>query len=119
MHSELSVRFDAQHAFTFPLDQAQPMDPRAARAWLDREFIRYACEPLRRSGKVLNADKVVCVAQAAGRQGFADPEWARAFASAAHAALDQEVILIDATMASVTFCPPAPAIPGMRTAPHS
>ena len=50
---------------------------RQARRWLDDEFTRLDCEPLRASGKVLLADKVLTVAPgrgcAAGRPRWGQP----------------------------------------------
>ena len=103
MHTELRVKFNARDEFVLPLDQVPQMDPQQARQWLDSEFVRLDCEPIRASGKVLNADKVVRVAQTAGARAFADPAWAQAFASAARAALDRSMIVIDAENTTISF----------------
>lgn len=71
-----------------------------ARAWLDAEFTRLQCEPLRLTGKVLSADKALLVAQAAGREAFTDGAWAQAFARAVEASLCKPVVRID--LASMT-----------------
>ena len=52
------------------------------------------CVPLRPTGKLLTADKVLCVAQA-GQDRFRDPAWAQAFAQAASAALGRPVVTVD------------------------
>ncbi len=103
MQSELKVKFNARDEFVLPLEHVPQMDSHAARQWLDGEFTRMECEPIRGSGKVLNADKVVRVAQAAGLSGFADAAWAQSFASAARAALAKDVIVIDAENTAISF----------------
>ena len=47
-----------------------------ARRWLDEQFVANDCEPLRPSGKVLTADKVMALATTVGPAKFADPAWA-------------------------------------------
>lgn len=103
MQSELKVRFNPRDEFVLPLLDIPPMDNQEARSWLDSEFLRMDCEPIRGSGKVLNADKVVRVAQAAGPRGFDNAEWARTFAAAARAALSKDVIVIDAENTTISF----------------
>ena len=74
--------------------------------WLDEQFIALQCEPIRLSGKVLTADKVLCVAQAAGEQRFSDAahrDWALAYARATHAALAKPVITVDLLTQSVGY----------------
>jgi len=98
MKSEVSVSFGAQAHYRFDLDEAQPMPHEAARAWLDEQFLAFECEPVRATGKVLTADKVMAVAQGAGANQFAAPEhreWAQTFARAASAALSKPVVRLD------------------------
>ena len=59
MHSEVSVTVDRNQEFRFDLEGHEPMPSDVARRWLDDEFMRLECEPLRASGKVLLADKVL------------------------------------------------------------
>ena len=66
MQSEVSVRLADDQEFRFDLTSAEPMAHEAGRRWLDDQFTALDCEPLRASGKVLLADKVLTVAQAAG-----------------------------------------------------
>lgn len=70
MAQELKVQFQGHHDFVLPMDTIAPIEPQAAREWLDGEFMRLECEPIRASGKVLNADKVVRIAQAAGQKAL-------------------------------------------------
>lgn len=66
MSSELIVRFNPQQEWRIDLSRLEPMGMEEARRWLDDQFTAMECEPLRASGKVLLADKVLLVAQAAG-----------------------------------------------------
>lgn len=103
MRSEVNVRLDAATAFSFDLDEVQPMPHDAARAWLDEQFTLLGCEPLRPTGKVLIADRVVCVAQAAGVQRFRDAQWSGQFARAASAALAKPVVRVDVPSMTVGY----------------
>ena len=73
MHSEVSVKLAANQEYRFDLEGAEPMAHEAGRRWLDDQFIALDCEPLRASGKVLLADKVLTVARAAGVALMQDP----------------------------------------------
>jgi hypothetical protein len=95
MRSEVTVTFKDAAPLRMDLDRAEPMAQEAARLWLDRQFTELGCEPLRPTGKVLAADKIVVVAQAAGPGRFADARWAEQFARAASAALDKPVVHVD------------------------
>jgi DNA-directed RNA polymerase beta' subunit len=81
-----------------------PVAAGAARKWLDDQFVANDCEPLRASGKVLTADKLVAVAGAIGLRGFQQNEGLRlAFARATVAALARPVVRIDVDAQAVTF----------------
>ncbi|RPE67681.1 hypothetical protein EDC62_1564 [Tibeticola sediminis] len=89
--------------FFYASDDPASLTPEAARAWLDAAFIELDCEPLRASGKVLLADKVLAIAQAAGSTRWTDPAWGQAFARAACAALGRTRVTVDLRAQSVTF----------------
>lgn len=101
MRSEVIVTL-ADRELHIDLDEVQPMTQDAARAWLDEQFLRLGCEPLRASGKVLMADKVLCIARAAGATLLADAQWARAYGRAASAALAKPVIHVNVPQVAVT-----------------
>ena len=86
MRNQVLVLLDKGVEFQFNVTQPSPMSHEAARVWLDEQFTRLDCEPLRASGKVLLADKVLTVARAAGVALMQDPTWSRDFARAASAA---------------------------------
>lgn len=103
MHSEVSVRLAGNQEFRFDLKGAEPMGHEAGRRWLDEQFTALDCEPLRASGKVLLADKVLTVAHAAGEKLLADPAWLQDFARASTAALAKPVVRVDVPAMAVTF----------------
>ena len=103
MRSEIRVVADNGQEFKFDLDQATPLTPQAGREWLDAEFTRLECEPLRPTGKLLLADKVLVVARDAGPRRLADPEWGLTFARAAAATLGKPVIHVDLTAMTLAF----------------
>jgi len=71
MRHEVIVEFgpDQRHAMPLHADEA-PLAPEEARRWLDQEFTANDCEPLRASGKVLTADKVLVLAGTVGNRRF-------------------------------------------------
>lgn len=103
MRSEVSVNFKDSPPVRLDLNEVQPMPHDVARAWLDEQFTQMGCEPLRPTGKLLTADKVVVVAQAAGPAKFADARWAQEFARAASAALAKPVVHIDVATLSISY----------------
>ena len=95
MHSVVTVSLGQSQEFRFELDGVAPMAHEEARLWLDGEFTALECEPLRASGKVLLADKVLVVARDAGVSRLGDREWLGQFARAVTAALSRPVVRID------------------------
>jgi hypothetical protein len=103
MRSEVTVTFKDAAPLRMDLDRTEPMAQEAAREWLDRQFTELGCEPLRPTGKVLAADKIVVIAQAAGPARFADAGWADQFARAASASLDKPVVHVDVPGLTIGF----------------
>ena len=103
MHSEVSVTVDRNQEFRFDLEGHEPMPSDVARRWLDDEFMRLECEPLRASGKVLLADKVLVVAAAAGASLLGDRAWLADFARATSATLARPVVRVDVQSMTVNF----------------
>ncbi|MEP6966061.1 MAG: hypothetical protein ABI845_11280 [Polaromonas sp.] len=103
MRSEVSVSFPGQQPVQIDLNEVQPMPHDVARGWLDEQFTQMGCEPLRPTGKLLTADKVVVVAQAAGPVRFADGKWALEFARAASSALGKPIVHIDVAALSISY----------------
>ena len=103
MRSEVNVTFKGSAPFRISLDDVPPMPNDEARAWLNQQFTQMDCEPLRPTGKLLTADKVVVVAQAAGSDKFADAAWALEFARAASAALAKPMVHVDVAALSISY----------------
>jgi hypothetical protein len=106
MRSQVAVTWNDSRTYRIDLEEVQPMPHEQARVWLDQQFTELDCEPIRQSGKVLTADKVLCVAQAAGEKHFRDAEyreWAISFARAASAALAKPVITVDLNTMSIGY----------------
>jgi hypothetical protein len=103
MRSEVSVTFRDHPPVRIDLNEVQPMPNDEARKWLDEQFTQMGCEPLRATGKLLTADKVVVIAQAAGPAKFAEAPWAQAFARAASAALSKPLVQIDVDSLSISY----------------
>lgn len=103
MPSEVFVTVSPRQQFRCDLQGAEPLAHEAARRWLDDEFNRLECEPLRASGKVLLADKVLTVAQAAGPALLGDDAWFKAFALATSAALAKPIVHVDLPAMAVSF----------------
>lgn len=103
MRSQVSVSFMNTAPFRVELSPEQAQDRETARQWLDEQFTAMECEPLRPTGKLLMADRVVVVAQAAGPAKFADAAWSLAFARSAAAVLGKPVINVDADSLTITY----------------
>jgi hypothetical protein len=99
MRHDVLIQFDAQRSVEIALAGGALPSPEAARAWLDAEFTRLQCEPLRPSGKLLTADRLLVIAQEAGPAGFDDPAWRQAYAAAACGVLGKAAVTVNlATM---------------------
>ena len=103
MRSEVSVSLSLNEEFKFDLEDQAPMTNEEGRRWLEDQFISLECEPLRASGKVLSADKVLTVAQAAGASLLSQPDWGQRFARAASAALARPIVRVDVPAMAVTY----------------
>lgn len=103
MRREVSVVLKPGDEFRFDLDSAAAMPNDLARWWLDDQFVRLGCEPLRASGKVLLVDKVLAVAQAAGREAWLDPKWFSEFARATASALGKDLVRLDVPAMAISY----------------
>ena len=75
-----------------------------ARRWLDERAVELECEPLRASGKLRLADKVLAVAAALGRERLDGDEALRLdYARAVTAALGRPLVRVDVDAAAVTY----------------
>lgn len=103
MQSEVRITRDERTEWSFRLDKQPPMDAQQARSWLDEQFVELGCEPLRPTGKLLTAEKVVIIAQDAGSARLDDAEWGLNFARATRAVLGKPVVRINLADMTVSF----------------
>lgn len=103
MRHEVSVTFNGEPQVRIELMDALEMPMVVARRWLDDQFTQLGCEPLRPTGKLLIADKVLVIAQAAGAALFAEAKWANEFASAASAALGKPFVSVDVSNMTISY----------------
>ncbi|MBP6898578.1 MAG: hypothetical protein KBC73_00750 [Burkholderiaceae bacterium] len=97
MRQDVTVVFGPGEAVQIPVAAGQPLaSPDEGRRWLDEQFVALDCEPLRASGKVLIADKLLAIALSVGRQRFdTDAAFREAYARAALAAMARAVVRVD------------------------
>ena len=103
MRQQIHVVLPKQQEFQLAVDDASPMTREEARNWLDGQFVALDCEPLRASGKVLSADKVLRVAESADPSLYVDPVWSHDFARAVSVMLGKPSIRIDVPAMAVTY----------------
>jgi hypothetical protein len=106
MRSQVKVTWSESSTYLIDLEEVQPMPHEQARVWLDQQFTELECDPIRLSGKVLTADKVLLVAQAAGQSRFSQPQhqaWAITYARAISAALAKPVVTVDLSSMAVSY----------------
>lgn len=103
MQQEVIINLAAGQELRIDLTHVQPMAHEDGRRWLDEQFTTLECEPLRPSGKVLLADKVLVVARAAQKQLQGDAVWREAFGRATAAVLGRPVIRVDVPGMAVAF----------------
>lgn len=102
MTIEVSVRFAPDREFILTPKERVGADE--ARHWLDRQFAELGAEPMRASGKVLIADKVLAVAAAAGAGLFErDAAWANRYAASVVAALGRDTVRVETDTSMVTY----------------
>lgn len=103
MQQEVIINLPAGQELHIDLDALQPMSNEEGRRWLDAQFTALDCEPLRPSGKVLLADKVVVVARAGHKLLQSDAVWRQEFGRATAAVLSRPVVRVDIPGLAVSF----------------
>ncbi|MEQ6435655.1 hypothetical protein V8Z74_11515 [Comamonas sp. w2-DMI] len=105
MRNEVIVVLDADREYRVDTQSLTPLSSEDGRLWLDKQFVELDCEPLRATGKVLLADKLVVVArEARGRAGlFDDESWRNHYALAAQAVLSKALIRVDVPAMSISY----------------
>ena len=91
MRPTMRISFGAAEVIVSLPEDIVPWSVDEGRRWLDEKFSAYECEPVRASGKVLTADKLLALATEIGPDAFASDERLRLdYARAALAALGRE-----------------------------
>ena len=103
MQSEVRITQDERTEWRFDLERLESMEPAQASRWLDAQFAELGSAPLRPTGKLLLADKVLVVARDAGARLLDDPAWGATFARAASASLGKPVVRIDLRAMTVSY----------------
>ncbi len=103
MRNQIIVFLAKGLEFHFNVEDGPALAHDVARAWLDAQFTALECEPLRASGKVLTADKVLRVTEAAGATWFENEKWAAEYVKAVHGALKKPMIRVDVPAMAVTY----------------
>lgn len=103
MRHEVVIKFEGGQETRAGVEAGSAMTHEQARAWLDEQFVAMECEPMRASGKVLVADKLLAIAHAAGPERFANAAFAQSFASAAAGALGKPLVTVDLPGLSVGY----------------
>jgi hypothetical protein len=104
MRSTVCIAFGNDEVTIHLPAHEQPWSHEQARRWLDEQFVANECEPLRASGKVLTADKLLAIAGAFGARRFREDEALRSgYAHAAEAVLQRPTVRVDVDARTVTF----------------
>ncbi|OYU29501.1 hypothetical protein C1O66_00895 [Paucibacter aquatile] len=103
MRSEVKVVFSPLQQFDLVVDAEEVLSFEAARKWLDEQYVKNECEPMRGSGKVLLADKILGVAAAVGPAAFSDPAWAMDYARATSGALSKALLKVDVAKRTLSY----------------
>lgn len=103
MRSEVKIVFGPDQEIDLVVDAGEVLSFEAARRWLDEQFIKQGCEPLRGAGKVLIADKILGVAAAVGPRAFEDASFAMDYARAASGALSKALLRVDVAKLSLSY----------------
>ncbi len=85
-----------RHEFELHDAEFAGMDARKAQEWLGQEFEAAGCVPTNPVGKLLLADKILCLAKTQKDAVYAEPTpWVRNFVRAAAAAIGRPVLTVD------------------------
>ncbi|MBV8246829.1 MAG: hypothetical protein JO200_00120 [Comamonas sp.] len=105
MRSEVIVVLDADREYRVDTQSLSSVSSDEGRRWLDQQFVALDCEPLRATGKVLLADKLVVVAREARSRPelFGSQDWLNSYAVAAQAVLSKPLIRVDVPAMSISY----------------
>jgi len=98
MGCHVTVVAESGERYEFELQDADlaGLDARQAQEWLGREFEAAGCVPTNPVGKLLMADKILCLAKTQKEAAYAEPSpWVRQLVRMAAAAIGRAVLTID------------------------
>jgi hypothetical protein len=98
MGAHVTIVAASGERYEFELHDADlaSMDARQAQEWLGKEFEAAGCVPTNPVGKLLLADKILCLAKTQKEAAYAEPSpWVKQFVRAAAAAIGRAVLTID------------------------
>jgi hypothetical protein len=98
MGCHVTVVAESGERYEFELHDADlaGLDARQAQDWLGREFEAAGCVPTNPVGKLLLADKILCLAKTQKEAAYAEPSpWVKQFVRVAAAAIGRAVLTID------------------------
>lgn len=98
MGSHVTIVAASGERFEFELHDADlaGLNARQAQEWLGQEFEAAGCVPTNPVGKLLLADKILCLAKTQNETAWAEPTpWAKQFVRAAVASIGRNVLTID------------------------
>ena len=97
MQYDITIDYGREQEFHYAVSVDPTREAIAeAQAWLDAQFVELGSEPLRPTGKVLTADKVLVIAIDASAKRFRDDAaWAERYARSAALALNRAVIRVN------------------------
>jgi len=95
-HVTVVTRSGERHEFDIADGDLAGLDSHQAQEWLGREFETAGCVPTNPVGKLLLADKILCLAKTQSEAAYAAPTvWVGAFLRHAAAALGRPLLTID------------------------
>ncbi|MEH0166913.1 hypothetical protein ABT392_09825 [Paucibacter sp. JuS9] len=103
MRKQVKLVFGPGKEIDLAVEAEEVLSFEASRQWLDEQFVRLGCEPMRGSGKVLVADKILGVAAALGPEGFKDAAVALDYARAASGALSKALLRVDVPKQTLSY----------------
>lgn len=102
MHKQITVTLDKGVVLVIPVAHDLHMGHDSARVWLDHQFEVLHCVPLRATGRVTTADKILLVTRAAGADLLKDPAWAHQYGAAVSASLGKAAIRVDVPLMAIS-----------------
>ena len=96
MQYEVALRFNATQQISIVINKQKVLSCEQAKQWLESQCVQLKAAPLRDTGPMRTADKIIAVALAAGQQRYiSDVEFTHSYAGAAAGILACASLKID------------------------